>query len=311
MIGWGIIGVGDVTEVKAGPAVWGGPRSQLVHVMRRNAELAQDYATRHGVPRWSSDAAAVLDDPEVDAIYIATPTASHADLAIAAARAGKHVLVEKPMAMSVAECDAMIEAAEAAGVRLWVAYYRRALPRFERVRQLIHDGAIGTSRAVTWIVRQQRHELTGWRWDSSLGLGGEFFDAGCHGLDFLDHLFGPATGGTASMTPDAVAGLATWRHGDVVASAEWSYTPEPDLEEMRLIGDDGSITFSVFRPDPILVLSRGTLTEHQIGDPPHVHGPLVAAIVDELHGVGQCPSTGRSARRTSRLIESLLTPPSP
>ena len=143
MAGWGIIGVGDVTEVKAAPSIFRAPDSDVVHVMRRDAGRARDFAERHGVARWSTDAQAVLDDPEVTAVYVATPTAWHAGYAVAAARAGKHVLVEKPMAMSAAEARGMVEAAEAAGVRLWVAYYRRALPRFVKVRELVASGVLG------------------------------------------------------------------------------------------------------------------------------------------------------------------------
>jgi len=116
MIGWGMIGVGDVTEVKSAPAIFRAEDSDVVHVMRRDAERARDFAERHGVGRWSTDAQAVIDDPDVTAVYVATPTATHAQYAIAAARAGRHVLVEKPMAMSAAEAGRMVEAADAAGV---------------------------------------------------------------------------------------------------------------------------------------------------------------------------------------------------
>jgi len=109
MIGWGMIGVGDVTEVKSAPAIFRAVDSDVVHVMRRDAERARDFAERHGVARWSADAQAVIDDPEVTAVYVATPTATHAQYAIAAARAGKHVLVEKPMAMSAGEAGRMVE----------------------------------------------------------------------------------------------------------------------------------------------------------------------------------------------------------
>ena len=128
-IRWGIIGCGDVTEVKSGPAFAKADGSALVAVMRRTAELAEDYARRHGVPRWYADAEALVRDPEVDAVYVATPPSSHREYVLLAARHDKPVYVEKPMAMNHRECLDMVAACRDAGVPLFVAYYRRALPR--------------------------------------------------------------------------------------------------------------------------------------------------------------------------------------
>src|SRR5699024_3466825 len=139
---WGIIGVGDVTEAKSGPGFQKAERSSLVAVMRRDGAKAADYAARHGVPRWYDDADALINDPEVDAVYIATPPGSHADYAIRVAAAGKPVYVEKPMARTADECRAMIDAADAAGVPLFVAYYRRAMPRFKIVEDLVRSGEL-------------------------------------------------------------------------------------------------------------------------------------------------------------------------
>jgi predicted dehydrogenase len=111
---WGIIGVGDVTERKSGPGFQQAERSELVAVMRRTGELAADYARRHGVPRWYDDADALIADPEVDAVYVATPPDTHRHYALRAAAAGKPVYVEKPMARTADECNEMIEACEAA-----------------------------------------------------------------------------------------------------------------------------------------------------------------------------------------------------
>ena len=120
MTRWGIIGCGDVTEVKSGPALQKATGSALVAVMRRDLSKAQDYARRHGVPRAYNSADALINDPEVDAVYIATPPSSHCALTLAVAAAGKPCLVEKPMAMNHGECRRMIEACAARGVPLWV-----------------------------------------------------------------------------------------------------------------------------------------------------------------------------------------------
>src|SRR5690349_8649652 len=139
IIRWGILGCGDVTEVKSGPAFQKASNSALVAVMRRDGARAADYAKRHGVPRWHDDAEALIRDPEVDAVYVATPPGTHLELALRVAAAGKPCYVEKPMARSAGECARMIEAFERANQPLFVAYYRRALPRFVRAKELI-DG---------------------------------------------------------------------------------------------------------------------------------------------------------------------------
>ena len=148
-IRWGIIGCGDVTEVKSGPGFQKSEHSELVAVMRRSGELAEDYARRHGVPKWYDDADKLIHDEDVDAIYIATPPSTHMTYALKSAAAGKPVYVEKPMAMSSKECLQMIEACKEAGVPLYVAFYRRALPYFLKIKALIEEGAIGEVRFVS------------------------------------------------------------------------------------------------------------------------------------------------------------------
>src|SRR3954453_17012092 len=147
-IRWGMIGCGDVAEVKSGPGFYKARDSSLIAVMRRNGALAADFARRHNVARWHDDADAIIEAPDIDAVYVATLTDSHHDYVLRCARAGKPVYVEKPMAMNHAQCTSMIEACRAGGVPLWVAYYRRALPRFLAVRDLIASGTIGEVRMV-------------------------------------------------------------------------------------------------------------------------------------------------------------------
>src|SRR4051812_23443561 len=121
IIKWGMIGCGDVTEVKSGPAFSKVPQSKLVAVMSRNPERAADYARRHQVSRWYDNAQALIDDPEVNAIYIATPPLSHEELTLAALKAGKPVYVEKPMSVDAAAGKKMQEAALSSGQKLTVA----------------------------------------------------------------------------------------------------------------------------------------------------------------------------------------------
>lgn len=305
MIGWGIIGVGDVTEVKSAPEVFRASDSDVVHVMRRDGERARDFAERHGVARWSTDAQAVIDDPEVTAVYVATPTATHATYAVAAARAGKHVLVEKPIAMSAAEGRRMVDAAAESGVHVWLAYYRRALPRFMKLRELLGSGAIGRVLSVHSVWRKPT-DFSGWRWDSEVNRGGEFYETACHSLDALDMLLGPATDGAGVASPDLHAVAATYRFSEAVGSGSWTFGTPDALDQTVLAGTEGTLSFATLSPTPLrLVTERGT-TLYEIDDPRHVHGPLVATILDELRGEGTCPSTGESALRTAVLMDSIL-----
>src|SRR5690349_1560132 len=192
---WGIIGCGDVTEVKSGPAFQLAPGSELVAVMRRNGELAADYARRHGVPRWYSRAEELVDDKEVDAVYVATPPGSHLELALMACAAGKPAYVEKPMARSFSECRRMIDAFEAAKVPLFVAYYRRALERFRAVRDLVATGKLGVVTGVSYRFASHPHEAPAggevpWRLRPVESGGGLLLDLGSHTLDILDFILG-------------------------------------------------------------------------------------------------------------------------
>jgi len=192
-IRWGIIGCGDVTEVKSGPGLQKADHSKLVAVMRRSGELAKDYAHRHGVPRWYDNAEALINDPEIDAVYIATPPSSHKQYTLLSAQAGKPVYVEKPMALTYEECQSMIQACQDAGIPLYVAYYRRALDRFLKIKSLLDSKAIGEVRFVSMILYQPLPQdaldpaALPWRVQPEIAGGGYFVDLASHMLDFLDY----------------------------------------------------------------------------------------------------------------------------
>ena len=314
---WGIIGVGAVTEVKSGPGFQQAHRSELVAVMRRDATRAQDYAARHGVPRWYCDADALIHDPDVDAVYVATPPDSHACYAIRVLEAGKPVYVEKPMARTSTECEAMLAAADRAGLPLFVAYYRRAMPRFVTVRELLEDGAIGTLHAVS--IRNLRRPVAGetegrvWRVNPQISGGGHFVDLASHTFDLLDHLLGPvasATGTAANRAgrypaEDLVTAAFTFESG-VQGSGLWCYDAGEEVEVVDLVGSQGTLSFSVFGDEPLRLRTR--LGDHEIDapKPATVQLPLIQTIVDELTGHGVCPSTGASAIRTTRVIDAIL-----
>ena len=320
-IRWGIIGCGDVTEVKSGPGLQQAERSALVAVMRRNGDLARDYAERHGVPRWYDDAEALASDPEVDAIYVATPPSSHREYALLAARVGKPVYVEKPMALDHAECLTMIDACRSAGVPLFVAYYRRALARFLEIKRLIDTGAIGEPRfvAVTMYKPLSAPEAEGdpaalpWRVQPGIAGGGHFVDLASHMLDFLDFALGPvcdAHGTSANQAgrypaEDIVAGSFEFESG-VQGVGVWCFSAFDRLDRTEIVGTEGRIAYATFGDTPIELTTPQGTSELRIAVPRHIQQPLIQTIVDELNGMGTCPSTGETGARTSWVMDRLL-----
>jgi 1,5-anhydro-D-fructose reductase (1,5-anhydro-D-mannitol-forming) len=316
---WGMIGCGDVTEVKSGPGFRKAARSELVAVMRRDPALAQDYARRHGVPKWYDDAEALIRDPEVDAVYIATPPAFHKDYTLAVARAGKPVYVEKPMATTFAECEEMIRACEAAHVPLFVAYYRRALPRFLKVKELLDSGAIGEVRFVSIMLYRapqpadlDRAKLP-WRVRPDIAGGGHFVDLASHTLDLLMFYLGPIADakGLASNqaglyeAEDTVSGIFRFESG-VHGVGQWCFCASSQVDQVESVGTAGRITFSTFGPDPVRLIRDGREETFAIDHPPHIQQPLIQTVVDALLGLGSCPSTGRTASATNRVMDRML-----
>jgi 1,5-anhydro-D-fructose reductase (1,5-anhydro-D-mannitol-forming) len=312
IVRWGMIGCGSVAEVKAGPALQKATGSSLVAVTSRTIAKARDYAERHGVARVHTTAAELIADPDVDAIYIATPPQSHCELALAVAAGRKACLVEKPMALTHGECARMVTAFEDAGCPLWVAYYRRALPRYLLVRDLLRDEAIGRVTSLQIEVFEplaSPDRATSWRFDPAIGGGGLFFDLGSHTLDMVDFLVGPIddvhavalnTGG-AYRAEDAVT--ASFRAGaNVCGTGVWNFNADRTVDRITLVGTRGSVVFPMFRDDDV-VLSGVTADRFSRPNPPHVHQPLIQTIVDELRGNGRGDATAVSAARTAAVME--------
>ena len=315
---WGIIGCGSVTEVKSGPAFQKAEGSKLIAVMRRNKELAKDYALRHGVPKWYDKAEDLINDPEVDAIYIATPPVFHKEYVLQVAKAKKPVYVEKPMAMNAEECMEMIQACEEAKIPLFTAYYRRALPRFLKIKEWIDSGKIGEVRFVTTVqhkpvyARDQRKETQDWHVKPEISGGGYFHDLACHTLDILDFLLGPiiqAKGiannqGKWYDAPDCVTGVVQFESG-VHGMGMWNFSAYDDLDENKIIGDKGEIMFSTFGDSPIVLTTKDREESHPIQNPIHIQLPLIQTIVNQLRGEGFCPSSGENGVRTAWVMDEL------
>lgn len=320
MISWGIIGCGNVTEVKSGPAFNKVKDSRLVAVMRRKADLARDYARRHNVPRFYTDASELISDKEINAVYIATPPGSHKEYALEVIKSGKPVYIEKPMALNYEECLEINEAAQKKNVPVFVAYYRRALPGFQLVKSFIEKGRIGKVRFVQLQLFKypSAEEIAGnlpWRVDPAMSGGGHFFDLASHQLDWLDQVFGPvekirsvALNQAGLYKAEDFVSAEFVFPGDIVVTGTWSFAvaPESSRDSIEIFGSEGSIKFSTFSFEPIALTDSSGRQIFINERPENVQYYLIEKIVKALHGQGESPSTGISAARTSRVMDEVV-----
>ncbi len=320
-IHWGIIGCGNVCEKKSGPAFYKIKHSSLEAVMRRDEEKVKDYAQRHSVSHYYTSVQQLINDPEVNAIYVATPPDTHKEYAIAAMRAGKPVYVEKPMALNYDECLQMIKVSQETGQKLFVAFYRRALPYFLKVKELLNNEAIGKVLTVTIqfykapTEADKVPEKQAWRLKKEIAGGGYFYDLAPHTLDILDFLLGEiddARGFVANLghlyeVEDTVSTVFRFKSG-VQGMGHWCFvaSPNEECDLIEIMGTKGKMTFNTFAFEPIVLkIDEGTKwyeTEH----PEHIQQPLIQTIVDELRGYGECPSTGVSGARTAWVMDKIF-----
>ncbi len=316
---WGIIGCGDVCEIKSGPAFQQANGSELVAVMRRDGELAADFARRHDVPFSSDDADAIINHPEVNAVYVATPPDTHLSYALQVALSGKPCYVEKPMARSAAESRHMCEAFEKANVPLYVGFYRRGQTRFQTAKRLIETGELGAITGFSYRFANRLDENLDaanlpWRLKSEIAGAGLFYDLASHLLDVFDYIFGPLThiaGNAANVaTPqiaveDSVA--MSFRAMGAPAVAAWNFAASENLDRIEVFGDKAKLSMSCFGGDDVIVESKGGVQTFDGNAPQPVHLNLVQTIVDELRGQGSALSTGRSALRTMEAMDIVLS----
>ncbi|WP_233998711.1 Gfo/Idh/MocA family protein [Microbulbifer pacificus] len=318
-IRWGIIGCGDVTEVKSGPAFQRVAGSALHAVMRRDREKLADYARRHGVPNAYTSAEQLIHDPNVDAVYIATPPGSHREYALQVARANKHCCIEKPMALNHRECQDILAAFEASAGELFVAYYRRSLPRFLKIRAWLEAGRIGALRHISWRFTRppsprDLSEEYDWHTDPAVSGGGHFVDLACHGLDLFIYLLGDITraSGVAvnqqGLYPaeDAVAACWLFENG-VTGSGFWNFGASERSDEVVIDGSDGRIRFSIFGDSPFVLESAAGAEVSEIDHPENIQYFHIESMVRHLRGEGEHPSPGREAHKASWVMDQILS----
>jgi len=320
---WGVIGAGDVCEIKSVPAIYKNKNSIVKSVMRRNLVKAKDYAKRHNITFAFDDAEKIFQDPEIDIVYISTPPSSHAEFAIRSAKAGKAAYVEKPMAKTYQECQLMIEAFEKAKLPLFVAYYRRTLPNFLKVKEIVDSGIIGDIRFVniemnkTLVPNNIALPAENWRVDPDIAGGGYFYDLASHQFDFLDFLFGPISQANGFSTnqsglykaEDIVTASFRFENG-IMGSGLWAFNTGKvsDKDLTTIVGSKGQISYPSFGEGKVILeTDLNGKEEFQFELPMHIQSHLIETINSELLGRGTCPSKGKSAARTNWVLESVIT----
>ena len=319
---WGFIGCGEVTEKKSGPAFSEVTGSMVEAVMSRNGKNARRYAERHGINKWYTDAQELIDDPDVNAIYIATPPSSHATFAIMAMKAGKPVYVEKPLAANYEDCARVNRVSEETGVPCFVAYYRRYLPYFQKVKQIVQNGTIGNvmNVQVRFAVPPRDLDYSNpenlpWRLQPDIAGGGYFYDLAPHQLDLLQDMFGvivEADGICANRAnlynvEDSVSACFRFESG-LPGSGSWCFVAHESAKEDRItvIGDKGQVSFSVFNYDPIRLNTLDGTQNITVPNPPYVQYPLIKSVIEHLQGISVCSWTSGSATPVSWGMDRIL-----
>jgi predicted dehydrogenase len=317
-ISWGILGCGDVTEMKSGPAFNKVPNSSIEAVMRRNAEKAQDYALRHQIEKWYAIADDLINDDHINAIYIATPPAFHKDYAIEALKAGKNVYIEKPVSLTVAECEEMIYAQKINQKKVTVAHYRRALPLFIKIKELIDEQVIGDILVIDLKLLQKpgsdkiAQTEENWRINPEISGGGLFYDLAPHQLDILIHIFGaPNYVNGFSENQSQINEVADITFGqlifnkDIIFNGIWSFNSHPDqeIEQCEIIGSKGKIVFSFFGNDLHLTIN-GQTELFSFKNTEHIQQNMIEQTVNYFLGSGENPCSLEDALISLQIMES-------
>ncbi|MFV8324441.1 Gfo/Idh/MocA family protein [Flavobacterium sp. ZS1P14] len=318
IIRWGILGCGNVTEVKSGPAYQKTEGFKVEAVMRRDADKGADYAKRHGIGKFYTRGEDLIDDPEIDAVYIATPPDTHKYYGLKVAQAGKICCIEKPLGSNYQDSLAIYEAFKENNIPLFVAYYRRTLPRFEQIKIWLDDKAIGDVRHIRWHLSKPvtPQDLSGeynWRTDSEIATGGYFDDLASHGLDLFIHLLGnikEVLGISVNQqrlysAKDAVA--ACWLHeSGITGTGSWNFGCFEREDKVEIFGSKGKITFSVFDQEPLVLSNEQGQTTLFIEHPENIQLHHINQIREHLLGNSEHPSTGLTAAHTSWVMDKII-----
>ena len=313
-IRWGIVGCGDVAEHKSGPPLYRTPGSELIAVARRDAAKAADFAARHGAKRWYTDADALIDDPEINAVYIASPHYLHREHATRVAQAHKIVLCEKPMGTNAADAQAIVDACRANGVSLTVAYYRRFWPITRVMKRLLSERAIGN-------LIQARVQLSDyfvpdptrpWLTSREKSGGGALANAGSHWVDLIRYLLGEIAEVNACC-----AHIGNWETEDTVIAQLQTTKGVPvqlnitlqspvNINEFDIIGTEGRIVGGPFSDGLWTVYRRDKQPETvQFPHSGPAHSEMITELVPLLLAGHPSPIPGEEAVAAWRIMEAI------
>lgn len=316
---WGMIGCGDVTEKKSGPALYKCENSKLKIVYSRTYSKALDYAKRHNIEKTCRSIEEMLEDDEIQAVYIATPPSSHKDYAIKCIEHGKIPLIEKPMAQSYAECLEIYEASKMKNIPVYVNFYRRGMEKHRKIKEIIDNNELGKVLCVQ--IKQFKkaaeeeldREKLPWRLIPSLSGGGKFIDMAPHVLDIVNYLFGDIVEvhgvaenyGHLYDVEDTVTAIIK-TNKNILINGIWCYVSDYEEEEICIIGDKGTLRTGVLSYSPIIVKNHHGEEKYSYNEPEHVAMPYIQSIINEIIGLESSQANLDSAINTVRVIDEIL-----
>ena len=314
---WGLVGYGSLADKRVAAALQDADRSTLAGVWGRDYDKTQVFAARHNIPGAHETLDALIQS-DIDAVYVCTPPDSHAEYSLPAMAAGKHALVEKPMAASVAECESMINAARDKGVTLGVAYYRRAYPKMQRIKQLIDDAVLGTP---TWVniaahswFNPNEDDAQYWRVQKARsGGGGAVADIGVHRLDLLQYWLGNCSVKYRHLqhltqpyeVEDGSSVVLELANGAPV-HAYFAWNSQTWMDRFEIVGTEGKIIAEPLDGAPLTVIRGREREELQIDPPANAHLPCVQDFVDAGQQNRAPLCDGAAGLETNRLLEAIV-----
>ena len=310
-IRWGLVGCGDIAEKRVAPALQAAAGSKLLACSRKQPARLWEFQQRHGIPKGCPDPTEIFSDPEIDAIYLATPVFLHCLHTIEAAEHGKHVLCEKPMAMDATECQRMVDACHGHGVKLGIAYYRRFYPVVLKIQQLLGAGVLGkVILARTTLVEPTSLEPAAWRFVLDQGGGGLLMDMASHRLDLLCMLFGAPLSVSAltdtralNIPVEDTGSLLIQFAGGVQAAVFASHCVHAPIDEFEIYGTRASLRVSPLNGSELRLFGNPNETFH-LPKADNVHLPLIEDFNQAIRENREPSASGEEGMKTSVLLEA-------
>jgi len=314
-IRWGLIGCGDVALHKGGPALAEARGGALGAVMSRDPAKGGEYAGHFGCSRVYGQIGELLADGDLDAVYIATPPNLHAEQTLRSAQAAKHILCEKPMALSTQDCRRMIHGCDRSGVKLFVAYYRRRFPAIVKMKALLDEGIVGRitmARAQCSFPYQPLPDAKDyWRLDPAIAGGGFLWDIGSHRIDLLVHLLGQPRRVTAfveTVTIDAPvddsASLLIAFEGGAQAAGLFHWNVAANTDEIEIGGTGGRIRCDMATGEVVCQRAKGSAERWKLPPPRISHLGLVEDVVKCVAEDAPNPCDGHEGLQTNAIMEA-------